>query len=100
METTLKFEDLPGAIQIIDHRLERIEEVLKNQPAREPDRMFTVPEVAEYLHLSTPSIYRLISSRQIPHQKRGKRVYFRKSEIDSWLSQGRRKTVEEIRKDL
>ena len=98
---TLKFEDLPGSIQIIDHRLERIEELLRNQSSQEPDeRMFTVPEVAEYLHLSVPSIYRLTSQRGIPHTRKGKKLYFLKSEINVWLSQGRRKTIDELQAEI
>ena len=97
---TLKFDDLPIAVQGINHRLERIEEILKNQAQPEPDRMFIVPEVAEYLHLSTPSIYRLVNQREIPHEKKGKRLYFLKSSIDQWLSQGKRKTIDELKDEI
>ena len=97
---TLKFDDLPIAVQGINHRLERIEEILKNQAQPEPDRMFTVPEVAEYLHLSVPSIYRLISHRGIPHKKVNKRCYFIKNEIDKWINNHSRKTIEEIEADI
>lgn len=97
---TLKFEDLPQAVQAIDHRLEKIENILKNQPAKEPDRMFTVPEVAEYLHLSVPSIYRLISQRIIPHKKVNKRVYFVKSEIDRYINEHSRKTIYELKGEI
>jgi excisionase family DNA binding protein len=97
---TLKFDDLPQVVQCIDLRLERIEEILKNQPSLEPDRMYTVPEVAEYLHLSVPSIYRLISQRIIPHKKVNGRVWFIKSEIDKWINGHSRKTVEELKEEV
>jgi len=96
----LKFEDLPQAVQAIDHRLDRIEEMLKNQPAKESDLMLTVEDVAEYLHLSVPSIHRLVSNRQIPNMRRGKRLFFKKSEVNNWLSQRRRKTVDEMKAEI
>jgi len=99
---TLKFDDLPNVIQGIDHRLSRIEDLLKNQPSQESDRMFTVPEVAEYLHLSVPSIYRHISQRSIPHKKipGQKRVYFIKSQIDFWINEHSRKTISELKDEV
>lgn len=99
---TLTLENVPQAIQVLDNRLDRIEEILKNQPSQEPDRMFTVPEVAEYLHLSVPTIYRLTSHREIPYQKidgRG-RIYFRKSGIDSWINKHSQKTISEMAEEV
>jgi hypothetical protein len=36
---------------------------------------------------------------EIPNAKRGKRLYFKRSEIDDWISQSRRKTVAEIEQE-
>lgn len=99
MEIT--FEKLPEAVQIIDMRLDRIEKLLENhsEPPH-PDTLFTAPEIAEYLNLSISTIYGLVSRREIEHQKRGKRLYFLKSDIDNWLAQGRRKTRAEIEAEV
>jgi hypothetical protein len=37
-----------------------------------------------------------IGQRSIPYHKKGKKLMFLKSEIDSWLKEGRRKTATEI----
>lgn len=97
---TLTYNDLPQAIQTLDTRLDRIEEILKNQAQPEPDRLLTLPELAELLDLAAPTIYGLVSRREIPHTKKGKRLYFLKSEIDAWLSQGRRKTIDEMKAEI
>ena len=55
-----------------------------------------VKRVAEYLTLSTATIYGLISKMAIPNMKRGKRLYFKKGDIDEWLSKSLRKTKDEI----
>jgi predicted DNA-binding transcriptional regulator AlpA len=46
--------------------------------------------------LKIPTIYALVSKREIPHFKRGKRLYFSKRELINWLQSGKRKTQSEI----
>jgi excisionase family DNA binding protein len=48
--------------------------------------MMTTSEVAEYLRISTASIYRLVKMKEIPASKIGRQLRFRKDVIDNWLS--------------
>ena len=51
-----------------------------------------VYEVAEYLNLSPSYIRKLTSIKEIPHRKpTGKRLYFVKSEIDTWIQDSKRR---------
>ena len=43
--------------------------------------------------------YSKISRNEIPYYKRGKKVYFLKSEIDEWLKQGKHKSKTEIKQE-
>lgn len=43
-------------------------------------------EVARYLHLNRAEVERLVKSQDIPFERHGKQVIFRKIEIDSWAS--------------
>jgi nitrogen PTS system EIIA component len=52
-----------------------------------PYRTFGVEEVARYLHLSSADVERLVKDQDIPFEKHGGRVVFRKVEIDAWASQ-------------
>jgi len=52
-----------------------------------PYRLLNVEEVARYLHLTTEEIERRVKDREIPFEKRGDRIVFRKAEIDMWASQ-------------
>lgn len=74
--------------------------VLKSQrpdhSLQEPDDLLTVKACAELLSLSIPTIYGKLHRRELPAMKRGKRVYFRRSEILEYLEQGRKKTISEI----
>lgn len=41
-------------------------------------------------------LYKLVSDRQIPHYKRGNKLYFDKNELEGWMKENRVKTDEEI----
>ena len=51
-----------------------------------PHRMLGVEEVAQYLHLQRAEVERLVKDQEIPFERHGSRVVFRKLEIDSWAS--------------
>jgi excisionase family DNA binding protein len=40
--------------------------------------------------LSKPRLYALVSARQIPHTKRGNKLYFNRAELQAWVEEGRR----------
>ncbi len=60
------------------------------------DELMGIKEAAKYLGFTPGSLYVLVSKRQVPHSKRGKRIYFVKSILDDWIRNGRRKTEQEI----
>ena len=50
-------------------------------------RLLDLKGVASYLHLTPADIERRVKNREIPFEKRGDRIVFRKAEIDAWASQ-------------
>jgi excisionase family DNA binding protein len=52
-----------------------------------PFRLLDLEEVANYLHLTPADIEQRVKNREIPFEKRGDRIVFRKSKIDEWASQ-------------
>ncbi len=52
-----------------------------------PYRTFGLEEVARYLHLSVADVERLVKDQDIPFERHGDRVVFRKVQIDPWASQ-------------
>jgi len=50
----------------------------------------------EITGLAKATIYTRVSSRTIPHRKRGKKLYFSRRELTDWIEAGRRKTRAEI----
>lgn len=51
-----------------------------------PHRTFEIDEVAKYLNMVQAEVERLVKGREIPFERHGNRVVFRKMEIDSWAS--------------
>jgi nitrogen PTS system EIIA component len=52
-----------------------------------PYRTFGLEEVARYLHLSGADVERLVKDQDIPCERHGPRLVFRKVDIDAWASQ-------------
>ena len=61
--------------------------------------VLNLSEAANYLDISESHLYKLTSSRQIPHFcPQGKKLYFRRDELDTWLQRNRQDSSEEIEK--
>mgnify|MGYP000733966388 CR=1 FL=1 len=60
------------------------------------EEMMTIEVATKFLSLSKSHLYKLTSTREIPHCKRGKRLYFKRSELIEWISKGKRMTMEDI----
>ncbi len=52
-----------------------------------PFRLLNLETVADYLHLTVADIEQRVKDREIPFEKRGDRIVFRKTDIDAWASQ-------------
>jgi excisionase family DNA binding protein len=95
----ISFNDLPNAVLKIFDKLSAIEQLLLTKPATpipDADELLTVQQAAEFLKLSVPTIYGLVSKAEIPVNKRGKRLYFSKGELTAWVKAGRKKTLAEV----
>ncbi|MGL5981108.1 MAG: helix-turn-helix transcriptional regulator [Phocaeicola sp.] len=107
-EEELKFEDLPKAVNQVLNKLteleKKVEEIgrIKVAYAQEPDRWMNLKDLCEYLpnHPAEQTIYGWTSLNKIPYHKCGKRVQFRKSEIDAWILEDQGKTEKEIDSDV
>lgn len=60
------------------------------------DQLFTIDQAAEFLSITKPTVYSLVSRGDLPVMKRSKRLYFSKDELTNYLKQGRKKTNSEI----
>ena len=59
---------------------------LSSQQQSEPGKtVMDIDAFCQYTGLSKQTVYRKTRSGEVPHSKRGKRLYFEKSEVDEWL---------------
>ncbi|NGM83950.1 helix-turn-helix domain-containing protein [Paenibacillus sp. 7124] len=49
-------------------------------------QVYSVSELAEYLKVSTDSIYTMVREKQIPHVRVRKRIIFPMNMIEEWLN--------------
>ncbi len=78
---------------------EKITSSFKKKFASEEDVFLSIDEVAKFIKLTKPTVYGLVHQKNIPFHKKGKRLYFLKSEILNWIKEGKSKTKSDIRKD-
>lgn len=80
----------------LENRLEKIEILLLSQTLNSKT-VFNIDEVAIYTNLSKQYLYKLTSRKDIPYYSaNGKKIYFKKEEIDNWLLRNRQATNEEV----
>lgn len=87
--SSIKIDELESLIQRVVEKA-----LIKNASSTthtSPD-LLTFKQACDLLGLSSSSIYNLVSQRRIPHSKKGKRLYFSRVELVSWINSGRRKT--------
>jgi len=62
--------------------------------------IFNFNEACTFLDYSKSYLYKLTHSRQIPHYKpNGKKLYFKRSDLEAWLLRNRVKTADEIEQE-
>jgi len=91
MEQT--FDKLPATVSEIDRKLDLLLAMAEVKP--EKDYLLTLEQLVDYLpeHPAHQTVYGWVNDRKVPHEKHGRRLYFRKSTIDTWLSNGRQMTA-------
>jgi excisionase family DNA binding protein len=100
---------MENPFELIMEKLNSIEKLVlqRNQPTSNVIRteikvhdIMNLAQVCEYISVSKSNIYKFTSSRTIPHFKTGKRIYFKRLEIDEWLTKNKIKTKAEIEREV
>jgi excisionase family DNA binding protein len=93
---------MENPFEMIIEKLNNIETLLESLSQRQPlqevgnSEILNLEETSKYTSMARATLYKMTSTREIPHFKRGKRLYFRKSELDAWITNNRVMTKEEI----
>jgi excisionase family DNA binding protein len=96
---------MENPFEIIIEKLDNIETLLKQIfntrngseiPLSNTNEIMNLEQLAMYVNQSKSAMYKQTANRTIPFYKNGKRVYFKKSEIDAWLTKNKISTADEI----
>ena len=99
MTTEITFNEMPQALAHLINKVDQLETLLsEKQPQQDSDKWLNLTDLCEYHpdRPAKPTVYAWIGQRSIPYHKKGKKLMFLKSEIDTWLKSGRQKTADEI----
>lgn len=103
-EITYSFDAMPKILADIAQRLEVMErkiDALQSVPREDADAWLNLKDLCNYLpnHPAEQTVYGWTSTHFIPYHKKGKSIVFRKSEIDEWLRNDKRKSMGDLEKE-
>jgi len=88
-------EQVLEMLRLIDDRLSRLEtlQIEGRNPGPIPvqTKFWNVKQAADFLNLTPSTVYHKCGMREIPHIKRGNRLYFERSALEEYLKGGARK---------
>ncbi len=78
-------------------KIENLELLIKKQGVLGKE-ILTLEAAAEYLQLSKSCVYKMTSNKELPYYvPGGKKIYFRRTELDKWIFGSRVTPVDEIK---
>jgi excisionase family DNA binding protein len=77
--------------QIADKVIKKLLHLKPEEKLKTEDRYLTVEELAQYMGYSKQWIYNNYKRKGIPHEKPGRKLLFKLSEIDKWIETNRGK---------
>ena len=103
MNEFLTFDKLPEAVIMLTKEISELKRlVLEKQeqaPQEQTEQLLTIQEAAEFLSLTVPTMYSKVSKGELPVMKRGKRLYFSRTELMEYIKEGRKKSNAEIEQE-
>lgn len=87
--THFSFDDLPRSVTELHKKIDRLtgmfEQIVSSTAVTSLPEIMTVEDVSAMLCKSVSTIYAMTSEHRIPYRKQGNKLYFLRSEIQSWL---------------
>lgn len=85
----LSFDNLPRSVAELHEKIDRLtgmfEQIVSSTAVTPLPEIMTVEDVSAMLCKSVSTIYAMTSEHRIPYRKQGNKLYFLRSEIQSWL---------------
>jgi excisionase family DNA binding protein len=74
--------------ELMDYLELRIKDVMRHDSEEKHDsttEFIGIKEAAKYVHLSIPTLYRLVMNKEIPFSKTKRKLLFKKEQLREWI---------------
>ena len=99
-DETITFNELPQAVSQLIKDVNELKNMLQtvHDNKVETDRWFNIDQLCQYVpdKPAKQTVYGWVARHEVPYHKKGKKLQFLKSEIDTWLKSDQRKTAAEL----
>lgn len=95
----ISFENLPKAVAYLVSEVVELKLLVeKNQAPVLPKKRIPIgiEEACRIIGKAKPTVYALVRKRMLPCYKNGKKLYFFEEELLEWITNGKKKTLQEI----
>lgn len=101
----INFDKLPASVAELHKKIDVLTKIVESQlnsAHSGNDKMLNVNEAADFLGYKPHTLYSKVHKRQIPFHKAegGSRLYFSTKDLTEWIKNGRKKTKEEMSREL
>jgi excisionase family DNA binding protein len=84
------FENINSRLSNLEALALEALQCLRNTAAAPAPEVGGIELAQQVTRLSKPRLYALVSAREIPHAKRGNKLYFNRAELLAWVAAGKR----------
>ena len=63
------------------------------------EEVLNADQAAAYLHIAKQTLYTLTSKRKVPFYNNGKKILFRRGDLDDWMNRGKQQEIRHISKE-
>ncbi len=87
-------------MEFIQKEINELKKILEQSKLQNKE-FLTLEEGANYLSISKSHLYKLTSRNEIPfYQPTGKKIYFKRAEIDEWIFNSKVESVSDIENEV
>ena len=93
----ISFDSLPQVVSDLNDKIDSIMLLLQSaKPDVKQSDLLTIQEAASFLDLSKHTLYNKVNKNELPYMKKGKRLYFSRAELMTYIKSGKIPSIEEI----
>jgi excisionase family DNA binding protein len=74
---------------LIEQALDKVMQKSSNKESTDLPELLNITQAAAYLNFAKQTLYGYTSKGVIPHLKKGKKLYFKRSELVKWVNEGK-----------